>query len=211
MTANFNFNLISAEEYDRLRDVHDPMTQSIRRLIDAGIRTGADEDTIREATAAIDAVSERLERQLHDAPSNLLHEGSRTTVQWANPVVGLRNAIAPPVLVQQDDEGRRWAEFTLGHAYEGPPGWVHGGVLALVLDQMLGEAASEGMTRANFTGTISLRYLRGTALGPVRTEAFIERVEGVKTYARGHLSDVDGRTVEAEGVFIQPAWARDAG
>jgi hypothetical protein len=39
----------------------------------------------------------------------------------------------------------------------------------------------------------------------------IERIDGVKTYARGYLSDADGRTVEADGVFIQPAWARDAG
>jgi acyl-coenzyme A thioesterase PaaI-like protein len=62
-----------------------------------------------------------------------------------------------------------------------------------------------------FTGTITLRYLRGTPLGPLRAEAFIERTEGIKTYARGYLSDADGRTVEADGVFIRPAWARDAG
>jgi len=33
----------------------------------------------------------------------------------------------------------------------------------------------------------------------------------VKTFARGYLKDADGPTVEAEGVFIRPAWARDAG
>jgi hypothetical protein len=27
----------------------------------------------------------------------------------------------------------------------------------------------------------------------------------------GHLSDAEGITVEAEGIFIKPAWARDAG
>jgi hypothetical protein len=31
---------------------------------------------------------------------------------------------------------------------------------------------------------------------------------GVKTYAVGHLADELGVTVEAEGVFIQPRWAR---
>ena len=39
----------------------------------------------------------------------------------------------------------------------------------------------------------------------------MERSEGVKTFARGHLKDADGVTVEAEGVFIMPAWARDVG
>ena len=108
-------------------------------------------------------------------------------------------------------EGACWAEFTLGAAYEGPPGLVHGGICALVLDHILGEAASDGLTKPLFTGTITLRYLRGTPLGPLRAEAFIERTEGIKTYARGYLSDADGRTVEADGVFIAPAWARDAG
>ena len=102
--------------------------------------------------------------------------------------------------------GACWAEFNLGLAYEGPPGLVHGGICALVLDHLLGEAASDGLTKPKFTGTITLRYLRGTPLGPVRAEAFVERIEGVKTYARGYLCDAEGHTVEADGVFIQPAW-----
>ncbi len=61
------------------------------------------------------------------------------------------------------------------------------------------------------SGCITVKYLRGTPLGPLRAAAWIERVDGFKTYARGELSDADGVTVEAEGVFIQPAWARDAG
>jgi acyl-coenzyme A thioesterase PaaI-like protein len=113
--------------------------------------------------------------------------------------------------IHQDANGRCWSEFSLGSIYEGPPGWVHGGICAHVLDQLLGEAASEGLTKPKFTGTITVRYLRGTPLGPVRAEAWIERMDGFKTYARGQLSDADGPTVEAEGVFIQPTWARDAG
>jgi hypothetical protein len=32
----------------------------------------------------------------------------------------------------------------------------------------------------------------------------VERIDGGKTYATGHLSNGDGVTVEAEGVFITP-------
>ncbi len=80
-----------------------------------------------------------------------------------------------------------------------------------MLDHILGEAASAGMMKPNFTGTITCRYLRGTPLGALRAEAFIERVEGVKTFARGFISDAGGHTVEADGVFITPAWARQVG
>ena len=74
---------------------------------------------------------------------------------------------------------------------------------------MLGEAASEGLSKPRFTGTITVKYLRGTPLGPLRSEAWIDRREGVKAFARGFISDAAGITVEADGVFIEPAWARE--
>jgi acyl-coenzyme A thioesterase PaaI-like protein len=80
-----------------------------------------------------------------------------------------------------------------------------------VLDHILGEVASSGLTKPNFTGTITCRYLRATPLGPLRVEAYIDRVEGVKTFARGSISDAEGHTVEADGVFITPGWARQVG
>jgi hypothetical protein len=208
---DLSFTTVSAEEYERLCALYDPLTQSLRRLIDAGIRTGVDEQTLRDAQAAIDAVADTLESAQHDPTMLQRHEGTGRPLVWANPAVGLRNPFAPPMQVQHEPDGTCWAEFTLGLAYGGPPGWVHGGICALLLDQILGEAASSGLTKPKFTGTISLRYLRGTPLGPLRAEAFVERTEGIKTYAKGYLSDADGHTVEADGVFIQPAWARDAG
>ena len=52
---------------------------------------------------------------------------------------------------------------------------------------------------------ITVRYLRGTPLGSLRAEANIERIEGVKTFAVGRISDASGvATVQAEGVFIHP-------
>ena len=42
-------------------------------------------------------------------------------------------------------------------------------------------------------------------------EAWIERGEGIKTWARGeHHRTPTGVTVEAEGLFILPRWAREA-
>jgi acyl-coenzyme A thioesterase PaaI-like protein len=208
---DFPFDVITADEYDRLRAAYEPLTESMRRLVAAGIRTGVDEDEIRQAQAAIDLATEVLERTQRDTTSTLRHAETGRPLAWANPAVGLRNAIAPPMDIRHEPDGTCWAEFTLGPAYEGPPGLVHGGICALVLDHILGEAASDGLTKPLFTGTITLKYMRGTPLGPVRAEAFIERTEGIKTYARGYLGDADGHTVEADGVFIRPAWARDLG
>ena len=191
--------------------VHGALTHAIRELIDAGIRTDVDDDTVHEARAAIEAVTARLRGTQRATTSTRRHADTGRPLAWSNPAVGLRNAIAPPMDIHHEDDGRCWSEFDLGLAYEGPPGLVHGGICALVLDHLLGEVASDGLTKPLFTGTITLRYLRGTPLGAVRAEAFVERTEGIKTYARGYLGDADGWTVEADGVFIMPAWARGTG
>jgi hypothetical protein len=83
-------------------------------------------------------------------------------------------------------------------------------VLALVLDQLLGEAGAAGGA-PGMTGTLTLRYEQNTPLGDCSAEAWIDRVEGVKTFVMGELRRADGEaTVRAEGVFILPRWARDA-
>ena len=206
---DFTFEAISAAEHDRLQALYAPLTEAVRRLIQAGIRTGEDEETIREAQTAIEAVVQKLEGTVDEGLPR--HAVNGRPVVWGNPVTGFRNAIAPPLIMHEDPDGLWWSEFELGEAYQGPPGWVHGGVLALVLDQLLGEAASDGLTKPLFTGTITLRYLRGTPLGRLRAEAAIERTDGIKTFVSGHLSDTEGKTVEAEGIWIKPVWARDAG
>ncbi len=204
--VEFTVEQLDAEQVARLRSVFGPLTESVRDLIDATIRTEVDADAVAAAKAEIDAATARLRSRQLDGPFGVrLSEGGQ--MPWGNPVIGLRNPIAPPLLIHRTDDGRVVTDFHLGAAYEGPPGHVHGGVSALVLDHLLGEAASSA-EHPRLTGTISLRYLRTTPLGDLHAEARIERTEGIKTYAVGHLADADGVTVEAEGVFITPKWAR---
>lgn len=206
---NWKGELISAEEFDRLEDLYRPLAQAVRDLIDATVRTSADEATIRAAAADIEAVTETLRPLSTHGWQAIRHADTGRPILFTNPAAGGRNPIAPPMVIHHDADGRCWSDFTLGAPYEGPPGMVHGGISALVLDHLLGEAASGGLTKPRFTGTISLRYLRGTPLGPLHAEARTDRIEGHKTYARGFIGDADGPSVEAEGVFITPAWARN--
>jgi len=204
----FTVEDLSSEDIARLREIYEPLTDSVRSLVDATIRTEADAQTVAEVKRDIDAAIERLrERQLEGAFGVRVTE-SGESMGWGNAVIGIRNALAPPLITSRDSEGRISADFYLGAAYEGPPGHVHGGVAALILDHVLGEAASPDR-QPRFTGTITMRYLRPTKLGPLRTEAIRIRSEGVKTYCSGHIADAEGVTVEAEGVFITPRWLRD--
>jgi hypothetical protein len=206
------YEVMSADEHDRLAGLYGPLTDAVRELMDATIRTEADQDAITAARTAIHAATDALRSRQRDETQVVRYAVGGRPVVWSNAVIGLRNPIAPPLTIQHGEDGTQcWSDFTLNGAYEGPPGLVHGGVCALVLDHVLGEAASEGLTKPLFTGTLTVRFVRGTPLGRLRAEAVVERTEGVKSFVSGHLSDAEGITVEAEGIFIKPAWARDAG
>lgn len=187
-----------------------PLAQAVRELADASIRTLVDEEEVRAVTAEVEALAARLQRVQLPGPFGVPYSPDGRARPWGNAVVGLRNPVAPPIVVERhpDGTGEVWSDFHLGAAYEGPPDLVHGGVVALVLDQLLGESAGAG-GRPGMTGTLTLVYRRPTPLGDLRAEAWIDRTEGIKTWAKGHVIGPDGVTVEAEGVFILPKWARD--
>ena len=211
MDAKIPYEVMSTDEHDRLEALYGPLTDDVRELIRLALRTDADPDSVDAARTAIRAANDVLRSRQRDESQVVRYSVGGRPVVWGNAVIGLRNAIAPPLTIHHDDDGTRcWSEFTLNSAYEGPPGLVHGGVCALVLDHVLGEAASAGLTKPLFTGTLTVRFARGTPLGRLRADAAVERTEGVKSFVSGHLSDGEGITVEAEGIFIKPAWARDA-
>jgi len=205
----FTVENISAEEIARLRGIYEPLTESVRELVDTVIRTQADAQTVAAVKADIDAAVARLRSTQIDGAFGVRRTTSGESMGWGNAVIGIRNALAPPLEIHHEPDGRRWTDFHLGAAYEGPPGHVHGGVSALILDHVLGEAASPDR-KPRFTGSITVRYLRATPLGRLHAEAVITRTDGFKTFCAGHIADAEGITVEAEGVFITPRWLRDS-
>jgi acyl-coenzyme A thioesterase PaaI-like protein len=184
------------------------LTESVRGLVDATIRSTVGDEEILAVRDEVDALVERLRVAQIPGPAGVRFNTEGHSWSWGNAVVGQRNAIAPPLEIVHDvPAGRAHADVTLGAAYEGPPGLVHGGISALLLDQIMGETAS-GFRRVTMTGTLTLRYRRGTPLGPLRVEAWIASESERKVSVEARLLAPDGRpTVEATGLFIVPSWA----
>lgn len=202
---------LTPDEVAEQAELYRPFTQAVRELVDATILTTVDAEEIRRAQAEVEAITARLRTSQLEGSYGVRFGSTGRGRPWGNTVVGLRNPAAPPLVIEQDPSGNGnvWSDFHLGAPYEGPPSLVHGGVSALILDQMLGEAAGAG-GKPGMTGTLTLRYHQGTPLGDLRAEAWIDRSEGIKTWAKGHIIGPKGVTVEAEGVFILPRWAREA-
>ena len=201
---------MSEDELEEERLVLGGLAQSVRDLAEASLRTTVPTDVVTEVRAEIDRLTARLREEQIPGAFGVNLTSSGVVRGHGNAVVGMRNPIAVPLDMQRSEDGRAWASFHLNALYEGPPGTVHGGVVALVLDQVLGEAAASGGS-PGMTGTLTLRYEQNTPLGDASAEAWIDRVDGVKTIVKGEMRDGDGEvTVRAEGIFILPRWAREA-
>ncbi len=143
-------------DFDRLASVYGPIAESIRRLIDISIRTEADPATVAAAKSKIDSAADELSTLSRPGTYGVQHTPDGQTIAWGNVVVGLRNPVAPPLVMNHDPDGLVSSEFVLGAAYEGPPEHVHGGVCALILDHVLG-ATAHRPGRPACTGTLTRR------------------------------------------------------
>jgi len=121
--------------------------------------------------------------------------------EW-HPLIGPSHPLAPPLKIERDGD-HAVGTATFSQVYEGPPGAVHGGVIAAMFDVMLISAASISHV-AGLTGTLTVRYRKPTPLRqPIRYESWIDEVLDRKAMVKG-ISTFDGEVLaEAEGIFIR--------
>ena len=122
-----------------------------------------------------------------------------------SPYVGPLNALAAPIEFRVV-EAEPWNEIHAEHRFDpitnGPPGGVHGGMIAGVFDELLGCVCVLNDV-AGFTGTLSIRYRSLTPIeAPIAMRGWVDRVEGRKTFAKGTFHHDGTLCAEAEGIFI---------
>lgn len=181
------------------------LAERTRELIESVVLTDVDDAELAAISAEVAALNERLAVARRPKPPVATMDPSGLIRHPASPVTGNVNPIAPPIEMIAQPDGTVRTEFTLSSVYEGPPGLVHGGISALILDHLLGAAAAANGT-PGMTATLSMAYRRPTPYGvPLVAEARAVRSEGRKTFVDGRITGPDGRpTVEASAMFILP-------
>ncbi|HKB30237.1 MAG TPA: PaaI family thioesterase [Streptosporangiaceae bacterium] len=177
-----------------------------RELVGAVVLTDAAVAELDAVAGEIELLTARLGARRRAGPLRLNIDPKNGRLrQPHSPVTGDANPLAPPITITTTPAGTARAEFVLGPAYEGPPGAVHGGVCAAILDHLLGSAAAAG-AKPGMTATLSLRYLRPTPIGAsLAAEAWISGGAGRVTTADGRIRNERGvPTVEAKGEFVMP-------
>lgn len=95
------------------------------------------------------------------------------------------------------------ADATISDLYEGPPGYLHGGIIATLLDEAMSKAnRAQGVTA--MTRQMAVEYLRPVPSGaPIRIEGHVTRVEGRKHWAEAKIANADGVLLaSATALFI---------
>ena len=188
------------------------LVEAVRRLVEAVARTDVGPEARAAATAQVDALTDALaEIQRDDALLLVRHPDGRVEsllqaaagrlnpqalpIEWV-----VRPTEPPPGTPPTPVEVRARCTFTAAHA--GSPGRVHGGVLALALDEVTGiairAAGASGMTvrlEVSLSGGVPLDR-------PVEIVARYTRGEGRKAWATGEVL-VDGDAVaRAESLYV---------
>jgi len=103
-----------------------------------------------------------------------------------------------------DSDGGVVSFPTVADTYEGPPGYVHGGIIATLLDEAMSKAVrSRGIVA--MTRRLEIDYLRPVSSGsPHRLEGKLTRSEGRKHWVEAAIRDEKGIVLaEGKGLFIE--------
>jgi uncharacterized protein (TIGR00369 family) len=92
---------------------------------------------------------------------------------------------------------------TISDNYEGPPGYLHGGIIATLLDEAMSKAnRAHGVTA--MTRQMQVEYLKPVpSASPIRIEGRVTRSEGRKHWTAAQIVSAEGSLLaQASALFI---------
>ena len=193
--------------------------QAVRRLNRAVAGFAPDDDVLRWVAQRADELARRLEA----APERLKVDDMEELLALAadqggwqrgapvgepiefdplSPCGGRLHPSSIGLDMHRDGETSVVARLTVGPMFQGPPGRVHGGVVAMIVDEVMGTVNTVVGQRA-FTARLTINLRAPVPIDtPLTFRAWVHDVNGRKItlLAEGHSDD--GLLVEADGLFI---------
>ena len=202
MTTNHSGTIPDAEPLAAATD----LATAMRDLIETAVTTTVPAAEVRAAAELVRQVTERLAVARRPVSQLPALDDVTTGRRVFNPVTGAASPLAPPLVVRRDGDGVV-GHATLGVAYEGPPSFVHGGMSALLMDQVLGDTAAEAGVWG-MTAHLELDYRGPLPLGEsLVLRGRVGESDGRKSVIVGTIaraSAPEDVLVEARGLFITP-------
>jgi acyl-coenzyme A thioesterase PaaI-like protein len=183
------------------------LAASIRTLIDTVMSIeDVDADVLHDVAGEVEKLSFRLGGGRDQGAG--YQPRTHNDYLPRSPVVGEASPLSPrldwEIVTRADGTPGVEASGSFGAAYEGPPGYVHGGWVACAFDEVLG-IANIAAGNPGMTARLIVHYRKPTPLfHELRLQAWVDRVEGRRIMSRAEMYDGETLTAEAEGLFVQP-------
>lgn len=190
------------------------LADAIRRQIAASIELDVEPSELAGLAERAEALALALEARAQGKRVALVDsawENEAGTMAYLpfSPIMGTLNPASVGIEIRQEAD-RVVTEIRFDEVVEGAGGLVHGGVIAGIYDELLA-AANLMIKSGGPTGTLTIRYRRPTPLyTPLRFEAWVDRTDERKVYAKGHCRVGDTILTEAEAIFVKftPDWKK---
>ncbi|NUP45333.1 MAG: PaaI family thioesterase [Streptomyces sp.] len=194
------------EDLERRRAAIAALGRELRSFVDASVTTVAPTEALYRLADEVRRLTGQLtgrRRVRSEIPAVDEFPGG---VRMYSPVTGHGSPLAPPMEVTRDGDGVV-GHCTLGVAHEGPPGYVHGGMSAMLLDELMGWACYAAGSPA-MTVSLGMRYHGPVPLEtPLRVRARVTGTEERKIRVAGSISTEQNASlalVTADAVFVSP-------
>ena len=172
--------------------------ESLRRLLDVVVQTGAAPAELKAAAAAVDSLTASLSGTVVQADRSVAEGSYRSHLSV---VGGLSHPVAPQLQMDIDGDSGQGV-VVIGPVFQGGPGLVHGGVLALLIDHAMGNVAARPL-RPAMTVKLTMHYRKPTPLGvPLTVSVRLDKIEGRKLLLSAEITANGEVTVEADAVFL---------
>ena len=183
------------------------LASATRALNEKLVSTDVDPELAAALTEKIEGLTAELSQaQQVDGLVDMAKRGERGTiddVMGELVSVGGRSHPCSPELLWQEASNRITGTVKFNQAFEGPPGHVHGGWVAGVLDHIMGmthvRTGHPGMT-----GGLSVRYLKPTPLNQlIEISAEATEIDDKRTEVTGTMRCGETTTATAEAIFVR--------
>jgi len=177
---------------------------ALREMVEQASATEVPEDVLRQVAAQVREAAILLSRRTRTRAGLPGADDLLGGFRMYNPVTGSGSGLAPPLHIEVAGNAVV-GTCTLGLAFEGPPAFAHGGVSAMLLDQLLGYATSAA-GHPGMTVKLETRYRAPVPLQTqLRLTAEVSEVNGRRVTARGVIAtaaEPGTVLVEASGTFV---------
>ena len=183
------------------------LASATRALNEKLVSTDIDPELAAALTEKIEDLTEELSQaQQVSGLVDMARRGQRGTiddVMGELVSVGGRSHPCSPELRWQEAPNQIMGTVRFSQAFEGPPGHVHGGWVAGVLDHLM------GMTHVRtgypgMTGGLSVRYLKPTPLNEaIEVSAQATELDDKRTEVKAEMRFGETTTATAEAIFVR--------